>query len=104
MGYYTRHDLEDNSGNYDLISQLREESEEAKYAIDSNGECEEQCKWYSHEKELRAFSAKHPDVTFMLSGEGEEPGDIWREYYKGGRMQKCKAIITFDDYDERKLK
>ena len=100
MGYYTNHELEVPYENEGLIAALRGECEGAKYAIDDNGSTEQSTKWYEHEKDLRAFSKKHPDVLFILSGEGEEGGDLWREYYKAGKMQRCKAKISYDDYQE----
>jgi hypothetical protein len=103
MGYYTRHSLEVSDGNCELIGDFLEDSEDAKWAIESNGDTYDECKWYDHEKDLRAFSKKHPDVLFTLRGEGEESGDIWTEYHKNGKVQVCKARIVFDDFDESKL-
>ena len=103
MGYYTHHTLEVPYENEGLISVFREECEGAVYAIDDNGYCEESTKWYDHEKDLRKFSKKHPDVIFTLKGEGEESGDLWVEYYKAGKMQRCKAKIVYDDYDDSEL-
>jgi hypothetical protein len=51
-------------------------------------EIEEPCKWYEHEKEMRASSLAHPDHVFQLDGVGEEQGDVWRKYFRAGRMQK----------------
>ena len=104
MGYYTRHELEIVKGDNDLIDKLRDVSEEATYALCSNGESEESCKWYTHQDELKKFSLSHPEALFKLSGEGEESGDIWHEYYQNGKVQTCKAQIVFADFDERLLK
>jgi hypothetical protein len=103
MGYYTRHNLEIINGDNDLIAEFRSSSEEAEYAIEDNGGSSDSSKWYRHEADLKAFSLIHPSVLFKLSGEGEESGDIWIEYYKNGKMQQCKANISFDDFDESKL-
>ena len=99
MGYYTRHELEVIDGDHDLIADLVSENEEAAYAIDSGGEAMESCKWYSHEADLRAFSKKHPEALFRLSGEGEESGDIWAEYHRDGKMQRCKAKIVIPEFN-----
>jgi len=53
---------------------------------------------------MRQYSLKHPNTLFKLSGEGEESGDIWQEYYLNGKMQLVTAQIVFDDFDESKLK
>lgn len=62
------------------------------------------CKWYEHDDDMKALSKKYPKTIFVLEGKGEEPEDIWRAYYQNGKMQLCKASITFDDFDRDKLK
>lgn len=105
MGYYTSHTLStDSVDNYEIIEHLRSENDEAAYNIEADGQPNENGKWYYHEEHLREFSKKYPDVLFTLNGEGEESGDIWVEYYKNGLMQKSIAIITFDPFNESKLK
>jgi len=99
MGYYTSHKLEVIEGDNELISILRGYEKEVAYAIGGNGETAESCKWYNHESDLRRFSAIHPQALFKLSGEGEDSGDIWIEYYRAGKMQRCTAKITFDEFD-----
>lgn len=103
MGYYTSHKLEIIKGDNELISILRGYEKEVAYALYDNGETADSCKWYDHENDLRRFSIMHPEALFKLSGEGEEPGDIWIEYYQNGKMQQCKAKISFDEFDCNKL-
>jgi len=103
MGYITRYELSVKNGNTDLISKFVTENDNASYALDENGDSNESCKWYDHEKELKAFSLKHPDALFELKGEGEESGDIWIKYIRNGKCQTCKAKLLFEDYDESKL-
>ena len=62
------------------------------------------CKWYEHEVEMKDFSSMFPTALFVLTGEGEEPGDLWIKYFKDGKMQECRGIIIYLPYDERKLK
>ncbi len=104
MGYYTRYSLTVKEGNTDLLEKFIEENENAAYALDSYGETKQECKWYSHDEELVRFTKENKDVLFELSGEGEESGDIWKKYFMNGRMQVCKATLTFPDYDYSKLK
>lgn len=61
-------------------------------------------KWRNHEKDMRALSKKFPDVLFTLEGEGEESGDIWKQYHKNGLCQHAKAEIVFSPFDAAELK
>lgn len=60
-------------------------------------------KWYDHEDFMRTLSKKFPRTVFTLKGVGEEPNDHWKKYFKDGKMQACRAKITFDPYDEGAL-
>lgn len=60
-------------------------------------------KWYNHEEDMIEVSRTFPDTLFELHGEGEEPGDLWRKYFKNGKIQRCPAQITYEEYDESKL-
>lgn len=110
MGYYTQYGLDiiqapgysrDEANN--LIRQFRKESEGAHYAIDDDGRCDESCKWYDHEKDLKAFSLKHPNVLFKLEGTGEDSGDVWELYMQAGHSKLCKAKLVFEKFDHSKL-
>jgi len=101
MGYYTTFNLK---APVELIQQFREECEYAAHCLNEDGSSGESGKWYEHEDDMRAFSLEHPGVLFEMTGEGEENEDMWRKYFKDGKMQRCEARITFDDFDENKLK
>jgi len=60
-------------------------------------------KWYDHDDDLLKLSLKFPDVLFILDGEDEEGGDIWRSYYKNGKTKRLDAEIVFPDYDPKEL-
>lgn len=64
---------------------------------------EDACKWYEHDEHMRKVSLLHKGTIFILQGEGEGFGDVWRKYYLDGKCQEVKAIITFDEFDESKL-
>ncbi len=64
---------------------------------------DEAVKWYEHEDDMKRLSFQFPDTLFRLSGEGEEPGDIWVKYFKDGKMQAMKAEIKFADFNEADL-
>lgn len=107
MGYYTSYSLlvNDPKGNdLDIINDLiSDRGNSPYYSFDKFGNTIENQKWYDHEKDMIEFSKKYPEVIFTLRGEGEDSEDIWIKYFKNGKMQVCKAVITFDEYDELKL-
>lgn len=105
MGYYTNYSLEVDGGNgLDIIADLKAVCDNASYALCDDGSTSDQLKWYDHESDMIAFSRKYPDVLFTLYGAGEESGDIWRQYFLNGKSQIAKAIITYDPFDETKLR
>lgn len=61
-------------------------------------------KWYSHTEDMCLISKKFPEVLFALNGCGDDHGDIWNEYYLGGKYQYCPAIITLEEFDPSKLR
>ena len=99
MGYYTRFELEIASGNDYETDYEKEISELADY----HNCFEDEHRWYEHEKDMRTYSERHPNTIFVLSGEGEESGDLWKAYFKNGKMQRCKAKITYDEFDEAQM-
>ena len=107
MGYNTSYDLDlKNAGEktLEIIKELRNTYEDAEFALDENGGSYDNAKWYDHEENLVEFSRKYPDVIFILSGEGEEAGDVWKKYFKDGKKQIANAVLVIDEYDESKLK
>jgi hypothetical protein len=87
-----------------IIEDLRVSYEDARYALDRKGNTSNTSKWYNRETELRTFSKKYPGVVFELRGEGEDSADLWIQYYRNGKMQICKAILTYPPFDEKELK
>lgn len=111
MGYYTKFDLVINK-NISKDQELQITNflsnkiigESAKLSDHYEDYLEEEMKWYDYQKHMIELSNLFPDIVFELSGEGEESEDIWKEYFKSGKSQRCEAIITFDKFDETKLK
>ena len=56
-------------------------------------------KWYEHDKDMIKLSKQYPDYIFKLSGQGEDPQDLWITYYYNGKKQYCPAIITYEEFD-----
>lgn len=105
MGYTTQFELQIHEGDRTLEDILRENLDfyGIDYAVYIDGETVDSVKWYSHEADMVNLSMKYSDIVFSLRGRGEEQGDSWFKYFKGGKMQDCQAKITFDAYDESKL-
>lgn len=122
MGYYTRHvlDIENDECDYQEVIKYMVElndkdsdkfypfeyeledfknNKEVSFPLDDPGES----KWYEHTNEMLDLSKAFPNVVFKIHGEGEDNGDIWDEYYKDGKMQRCEAEIVMPPFDERKL-
>ena len=55
--------------------------------------------WYDHDRDMMKLSKAFPDETFVLYGEGEEKGDLWKGYYKNGKMEICRAQIIYPEPD-----
>ena len=98
MGYYTIHTLAVSDDNIDdHVSAIEDKSG---YSGLFEGQ---EVKWYEHEIQMRDYSSENQGVLFMLGGEGEQSGDLWFEYYKDGKMQRCKGKVSYDEFDESKL-
>jgi hypothetical protein len=59
--------------------------------------------WLNHEKDMRLLSRKFPSLLFKLEGMGESISDIWVKYFKDGRMQLCRAVISFEPFNDDEL-
>jgi hypothetical protein len=100
MGYYTRYELEILEGDDNVTDYEHELSMSTGYGASV---FDDEIKWYDWLKDITKYSLSHPSVLFLISGEGEENGDIWRCYVKSGLHQYTKAKMSFDEYDESKL-
>lgn len=106
MGYYTYHSIEVQNLNGTTNTEEDWEqliSDDSEYANWGTNVFEEAMKWYESDNDMKEFSKKHPNLLFILHGEGENNDDIWITYYRNGKAQHCPAIITFDAFDESKL-
>lgn len=111
MGYYTRYKITIVEGALlDENNEPIKDQEAIEEAVtndmgnDYGNPFEDTCKWYDHEKDMRFVSTKHPTVVFLLTGEGEEQPDLWHKYFKNGKMQTARAVVTYESFDPFKLK
>ena len=51
----------------------------------ANGGMSAEGKWYEHDFYMREVSKILPEILFTLTGVGEENGDFWVSWYKGGK-------------------
>lgn len=102
MGYYTSFELErenldiseGKSIPYDVdeeIEKFLEDNSDEFYGLRSD----DTCKWYDHNEAMLRLSSEFPEVLFILSGEGEENGDVWKKYYANGTVEVDKAELVF---------
>lgn len=61
-------------------------------------------KWHEHDRDMFALSREFPNVLFVLTGFGEEPGDIWRKYYLDGMGYLVNAQVVFPSFDPDNLR
>lgn len=92
MGYYTRFEISTQPASDEVVDAVKEISG-YQYVFD------DECKWYDHEDNCKTVSKMYPEVLIELSGEGEESGDIWKKYFLNGKMQICKAMLTFPKFN-----
>lgn len=97
MGYQTDYKLSFNVENYEAV--MEEIQEISGYTFESDGRLYGM-KWYDHDEDMKKLSKNHPNVLFELSVEG----DIWIKYFKNGKMQEVRGVITFEPFDESKMK
>lgn len=98
MGYYTDFDF---SGNRPEVIRAIEDS--SGYGKSSDGHYS-QIKWYDWNKNMLTVSLLFPEEILMISGEGEEQGDIWEAYFKNGKSKTIHPKIIFPEFDESMLK
>lgn len=91
MGYYTQYELTVTKGDEEVIRQAIA-GEYGGYDPFSDV-----TKWYSWEKDCIYVSSKFPDAEFIIDGVGEEQPDMWRAWFRNGKMKQCSAKITFDE-------
>jgi len=97
MGYCTRYDISDNP---ETVQQAIEEKSQYRFY---HGQTEE-VKWYDWKQHCLEVSKDFPNLVISVSGDGEEQGDQWKAYLKDGKIQIAKAVVTFEAFDEAKLK
>ena len=105
MGYYTNYKLTVLQGEREIDSAILPSFDTRKMYFDSFSVQDliennaDSCKWYEHDEEMIELSKEYPDYLFVLDGDGEETGDVWREFYKNGKTYEWKAVIKRPNYN-----
>lgn len=97
MCYLTSYDLVVVGGtkpNDNYIREVNEIAGEEKLTELSKSPYAEWVIWYEHDDDMMEMSRRYPELTFVLTGAGENPGDEWKKYYKNG---KCKPSNLNED-------
>ena len=106
MGYYTYYDLEMHPAQEkDRENEIRRAILSKIYGCDPEGIAEDEIefflydelKWYNHNYDMKEISLEYPDIIFVLSGEGEEVGDMWKAYFSNGESEKVGVEFTFSE-------
>ncbi len=43
--------------------------------------------WHDNQDDMKRVSRHWPKVLFTLTGQGDDSGDTWTQYYQGGKVQ-----------------
>lgn len=89
MGYQTHYTLATDDGREDEHREAIGELSEYRKSLWQEG-----VKWYGHQKDMAAYSKENPGVLFILDGDGEEAGDVWRKWFKNGKSVEWSADVT----------
>ena len=54
-------------------------------------------KWYSIHDDMLKLSRQYPQHLFIVDGDGEESGDIWRCFFKNGKKDEHTPEIILPD-------
>ena len=103
MGYYTSYTL------VEVLSTVTNKKEDFDlYEEEINEEYDvylgEDTKWYDFDDDMKKYSKQHPDLLFTFHTVGEEHDDSAMRYFKNGKYFIAEAEITYEPYDESKLK
>ena len=108
MGYYTNYSISIAHGSTDIIEDLRDmlEKDSAYHFVieDDLIYTEDAVKWYAHGDDMKEISKHFPDVVILVEGDGEEDGDLWREYWKNGECEGMRAEITIKWAESKMLR
>ena len=102
MGYYTTFSLALEEGPREQYQRMLEDIDAI---MGDNGMSSFESinvKWYSYDTDIRELSLRYPDITFRVNGDGEDPSDLWKEFWRAGN--RFREQVHFARYEEIKDK
>lgn len=109
MGYYTQFSLKVRNiseSEYERLNEILKDKDLLNYVFccpnydafhfEAEYPSYEDQRWYNSEEDMKTISEFFPNAVFELSGEGEEFGDFWREYFKDGKTEYCCGEIIYE--------
>ena len=102
MGYYTTFSLALEEGPREQYQRMLEDIDAI---MGDNGMSSFESinvKWYSYDTDIRELSLRYPDITFRVNGDGEDPYDLWQEFWRAGN--RFREQVHFARYEEIKDK
>lgn len=115
MGYHTRYRLfayedEDPMDIENIIKEVRFNKELHKKCgnmfddeLNDEGKTDDATLWYAkyHEPQMIQLSLAYPNVEFVLTGEGEDNLDVWRKYFKNGKLINSSSVRRIFYFEKR---
>lgn len=105
MGYYTNYSLNILKDPDNKIEEFKKELEDIFTPHDINDLLDSylEAKWYDWSTYMEEKSKKFPNMLFFLSGEGEEPLDIWNCYFCNGKPYYREIQVSWEPFDEKEF-
>lgn len=104
MGYYTDFTVSiapqspENMDEDQFESVLSELTILSGYSFDPEGNARS-IKWYDYEEDMKIFSTLYPNHIFLVEGDGEESGDVWKHYFKNGKSICIQPTLSWPEVD-----
>ena len=98
MGYLSDYEITLKSKDIVDVEKVRDTLNAlSRYTFNVNGEnlTTTESKWYSWESHMKGLSILYPDILFELERQGEEHDDFERAFFKNGKSEKQKAVVTY---------
>ncbi len=87
-----------------FIDELRRDFPEVQFILEEDGTSDGMVKWTDYEETMRAFSRRHPGLTFCFHVEGIDTGeDSSMDYWQNGKVHVCQGEVKYPEFDPKRL-